>query len=164
MPRQRSDLLSADSDEAALREIELPLAHPEASARHINTEFYYSIPIRRIYRTYTIYGPGREPPAYMEWLKQREPEVLWAYDAAGKPLRAPPLRTKEDCIRAGEMVFDAAISADEFEVEALRNPQTYRAAGMPVAKDGAMPFQRDAIRMKGVVEAETCCARVAIPG
>jgi hypothetical protein len=139
-------------DEAALREIETPLARREASARHISSEFYYHIPIRPIYRSYTIYAPGHEPPGYMDWLKQREPEVLWDYDAAGKPLHAPPLRTREDWIRAGEMVFDAPLSADEFEVEALRDLQTYRAAGMPVAKDGTMPFQRYVIRKKGVVE------------
>jgi hypothetical protein len=38
------------------------------------------------------------------------------------------------------MVFDAPISADDFEVEALGNAETYRAAEMPVAKDGTIPF------------------------
>jgi hypothetical protein len=95
----------------------------------------------------------------MEWLKGREPEVLWDYDAAGKPVHAPPLQTKDDWIRAGEMVFDAAISADDFEVEALRDAQTYRIAGMPVAKDGTMPFQRYVIRKKGLVEVgDSSCA------
>jgi len=146
-------------DEAALREIEAPLARREASPRHVTSEFYYRIPTRPIYRSYTIYAPGHEPADYMDWLKQREPEVLWDYDVAGKQLHAPPLRTKEDWIRAGEMVFDAPLSADEFEVEALRDLQTYRRAGMPVAKDGTVPFQRYVIRKKGVVEVgDSSCA------
>jgi hypothetical protein len=146
-------------DEGALHDVELPLVRPETSAQHIRSEFYYRIPIRPIYRTYAIYAPGHEPPGYMEFLKQREPEILWDYDLAGNRLHAPPLRTRQDWIRAGEMVFDAPISEDEFEVEALRNTQTYRAAGMPVAKDGTMPFQRYVIRKKGVVEVgDSSCA------
>lgn len=139
-------------DQAAIHDLELPLARPEASARHITSEFYYQIPIRPIFRSYAIYAPGHEPPGYMESLKQREPEILWDYDPTGNLLHAPPLRTRQDWIRAGEMVFDAPLSADAFEVEALGNPQTYRAAGMPVAKDGTMPFQRYVIRKKGMVE------------
>ena len=146
-------------DEAGLHNVELRLARPEASARHIRSEFYYRIPIRPIYRTYPIYAPGREPPGYLESLKQREPEILWDYDPAGNLLHAPPLRTSQDWIRAGEMVFDAPISADDFEVEALGNAETYRAAGMPVAKDGTMPFQRYVIRKKGMVEVgDASCA------
>lgn len=45
-------------DELALHDLESPLARPEASARHIRSEFYYRIPIRPIYRTYAIYAPG----------------------------------------------------------------------------------------------------------
>ena len=146
-------------DEAALHDLELPLARQEASARHIRSEFYYRIPIRPIYRSYTIYAPGHEPPGYMKSLKQREPEILWDYDPAGNPRHVPPLRTRQDWIRAGEMVFDAPIATDDFEVEALRNAQTYRAAGMPVAKDGTMPFKRYVIRKKGVIEVgDVSCA------
>jgi hypothetical protein len=57
------------------------------------------------------------------------------------------------------MVSDAPISADDFEVEALRNARTYRAAGMPVANDGTMPFQRYVIGKKGVIEVgDSSCA------
>jgi hypothetical protein len=57
------------------------------------------------------------------------------------------------------MVFEAPLSGDEFEVDALRDQQTYRAAGMPVANDGTMPFQRYIVRKKGVVEVgDSSCA------
>src|SRR5206468_8564093 len=76
----------------------------------------------------------------------------WDYDAGGTPLHSPPLRTREDWIKAGEIVFSAPISWDAFEVDTLRNAVVYRSSGMPVAKDGLMPFQRYVIRKKGQVE------------
>jgi hypothetical protein len=146
-------------DDEALRRLEVPLADAKASARHLTADYYYRIPIRRIYRSYPLYGPGHEPSGYMEWLKQREPEILWDYDAKGLPLHSPPLRTREDWIRAGEIVFDAPIAYDAFEVEVLRNPAVYQSSGMPVAKDGLMPFQRYSIRKKGQVEVgDASCA------
>jgi len=139
-------------DNEALQSLEVPLTHAEASARHITADHYYNIPIRRIYRSYPIYAPGHEPRAYMEWLRGRNPEVVWDYDASGRTLHSPPLRTPEDWIKAGEIVFSAPISWDAFEVDTLRNAIVYGDSGMPVAKDGSMPFQRYVIRKKGQVE------------
>ena len=33
---------------------------------------------------YPVYAPGREPEGYMDWLKQREPEIVWN-DAGHRP-------------------------------------------------------------------------------
>jgi hypothetical protein len=139
-------------DDEALRRLEVPLADAKASARHITADYYYRIPIRRIYRSYPLYSPGHEPAGYMEWLRDREPEVIWDYDTNRTPLHSPPLRTREDWIRAGEIVFDAPIAWDDFEVAALRSATVYQSSGMPVAKDGLMPFQRYVIRKKGQIE------------
>jgi ribosomal protein L19 len=139
-------------NDEALKRLEVPLTHAEASARHIAADYYYKIPVRRIYRSYPIYSPGHEPAGYMEWLRGREPEVVWDYDAGGRPLHSPPLRTREDWIKAGEIVFSAPISWDAFEVDTLRNAIVYRSSGMPVTKDGLMRFQGYVIRKKGQVE------------
>jgi hypothetical protein len=136
-------------NDEALRGLEVPLADAYASALHITADYYYKIPIRRIYRSYPLYSPGHEPAGYMKWLRGREPEVVWDYDATGTPLHAPPLRTREDWIRAGEIVFDAPISWDAFEVETLRNATVYRSSGMPVAKNGLMPFKGTPSERKG---------------
>jgi hypothetical protein len=59
---------------------------------------YYAQPVRPVYRSYPVYVEGREPAGYLDWLKQREPEII--FDPA-------KLKTKEDWIRAGQTVFEA---------------------------------------------------------
>src|SRR4051794_18500132 len=66
----------------------LPLSYGKP-ANYMSAEEYYRIPARTIFRTYPIYRPDREPPDYVKWLKEREPEI--AFDAA-------KLKTKQDWI------------------------------------------------------------------
>src|ERR1700760_1603772 len=77
-------------DETAISTIEVPLSHPEYSPKHISADFYYKMPVRPIYESYPVYHPDREPPGYIDWLKQREPRLLWD---------TSKLRTREDWIR-----------------------------------------------------------------
>jgi hypothetical protein len=100
----------------------------------------------KIYRSYPIYAPGREPVGYMERLNWVEPQVI--FDAS-------QLRTKEDWRRAGELVFDAPIQYDAGAIISsalVRDPEWYKQAGVPVTSEGLMPFARYVIRKKGVVE------------
>jgi hypothetical protein len=120
--------------------------------------------VRPIYKSYPVYAPGHEPPRFMEWLKQQKPVVIW--DDKG---HAPPLKTEADWIRAGGIVFDAPIGWDASEVSMMRDPETYKKTGTPVANDGTMPFQRYVIRKKGQVEVgddacATCHTRVMLNG
>ncbi len=85
----------ADRDVAGF---EVPLIHPDRSPRYMTEKEYYALPVRPIYRSYPVYAEGHEPAGYLDWLKQREPEVI--FDAA-------TLRTKEDWIQAGRIVFEA---------------------------------------------------------
>jgi hypothetical protein len=142
--------------------LEVPLAKPNYSPTHISEQTYYQIPARVIYKSYPVYHPSREPKGYMEWLKQQEPEI--AFDAAA-------LKTREDWIRAGELVFNAPTSFGPvfFSAANVRDPSFYKAAGMPVAKDGTVPFARWIIRRKGEVElgsmgCNTCHTRVMADG
>src|SRR5688572_18623921 len=131
-------------DDEALASLEIPLAEPEASAVHVFSDYYYRIPARTIYKSYPVYAPGREPAGYMEWLKQQEPEI--AFDAS-------QLKTLKEWVRAGETVFDAPIGLGaNFKVSQVRDPAWYEKTGVPVAKDGTMPFSRYVIRKKGEVE------------
>src|SRR5258706_5312144 len=148
-----------DSDVAAL---EAPLANPKYSPVHISEEAYYRIPARVFYKSYPVYHPDREPAGYMEWLRKQEPAI--AFDPS-------TLKTREDWVKAGEMVFNAPTSHNPvfFSAENLRDPSFYKTAGMPVAKDGTIPFARWIIRKKGTVElgsmgCNTCHTRVLDDG
>src|SRR5262245_37519207 len=45
----------------AIGALEVPLANPVGSPRHVTAEYYYRIPVAPIYKTYSVYAPGREP-------------------------------------------------------------------------------------------------------
>jgi hypothetical protein len=48
-------------DDAAMATLEVPLANPVGSPIPVSAEYYYSIPVRPIYKQYAVYAPGREP-------------------------------------------------------------------------------------------------------
>jgi hypothetical protein len=129
-------------DDAAVESMELPLAQRDRSPRYMTSAEYYALKVRPIYRSYPVYAPGREPAGYLESLKQKDPEVL--FDPA-------KLRTKEDWIRAGKLVFESETAF--FAISAT--PITPRAT-CPVASDGALvcfdPGTRYYVRKKGEVE------------
>jgi hypothetical protein len=137
-------------DDHAIATIEVPLANPAGSPKHVSSDFYYRIPVRPIYKTYPVYAPGHDPEGYMDWLKQREPEIVW--DDAG---RKPSLSTESDWIAAGEAIFDAPIYYTNHRVVALadvRNPEWSQTTGAPVAGDGTLPYVRYVVRQKGTVD------------
>ncbi len=136
-------------DDTALAALEVPLANPIGSPKHVPADYYYKIPARPIYKQYSLYAPDREPPGYMDWLKQQEPVIVWG-EVNGKRV-APPLKTEADWIKAGEMVFDSVLAfAPVLPPPVAR--EFYRAGGRPVAADGVDPFAACVIRQKGKVE------------
>jgi hypothetical protein len=148
-------------DDEAVASMEVPLANPDRTPKHISSEYYYKMVERVFYKSYPVYAPGKEPPGYMDWLKQQEPEI--AFDAT-------KLKTKEDWIKAGELVFEAPIAyAPTFQGGDPRDPEWYKKTGTPVTRDGIMPFSRYVIREKGTIElgqasCATCHTRVLPDG
>ena len=139
-------------DDVAISQLEVPLANPIGSPKHITADYYYKIPVRPIYKQYPVYAPGREPAGYLDWLKQQEPVILWN-DAGVKP----ELATETDWLKAGEVVFDAPIlysieNKGGFQMEDVRNSAWYEKSGMPLTPDGVLPFMHYVIREKGRVE------------
>ena len=57
--------------------LELPLADPSVSPKHVPADYYYRIPVRPIYKSYPVYAPGKEPQGYREWLKKQQPETVF---------------------------------------------------------------------------------------
>jgi hypothetical protein len=138
-------------DDAAMSTLEIPLANPIGSPKHVSADYYYKIPARPIYKSYPIYAPGHEPPGYLDWLKQQEPRIIW--DDAG---HRPQLQTEADWIAAGEIVFDAPTGYQGVRAIAtasdVRNPTWWSSVGAQFAKDGTLPGYRYVIRTKGQVE------------
>lgn len=138
-------------DDEAMARLEIPMAHPIGSPKHVSADYYYKIPVRPIYKQYPVYAPGREPAGYMDRLKQQEPVILWN-DAS----RRPELRTEADWIKAGELVFDSPIIYAEeigfFALPNVRDSAWYEKSGMPITPDGVLPFMSYVIREKGKVE------------
>lgn len=83
-------------DDQEVAGLETPFAQRDRSPRYISAEEYYKLKPRSIYRSYPAYAAGREPAGYREWLKQREPEII--FDPS-------KLRTKADWIAAGKNRF-----------------------------------------------------------
>jgi len=149
-------------EKGAVDTLELPLADREFSPIHVDETAYYRIPERVIYESYPVYAPGFEPAGYVERLKTVDPKM--AFDPS-------ILSTQQQWEAAGAIVFNAPTSLHPvfFTAENLRDPNFFRKTGMPVAKDGTIPFARWVVRRKGVVElgsmnCATCHTRVLKDG
>ncbi|HKQ74610.1 MAG TPA: hypothetical protein VJ810_13040 [Blastocatellia bacterium] len=132
-------------DEQAMQSLELPLADAAASPKHISADYYYRIPVRPIYKSYTIYHPDKEPAGYLDSLRKQEPEIV--FDAS-------KLNTEEDWIKAGEIVFDSPIEfvSSGILFSEIRGRAWFSKNRVPVTKDGIFPFMRYVVREKGKVE------------
>jgi hypothetical protein len=132
-------------DTQSLEGFELPLANRAASPKHISAAYYYSMPVRPIYKSYPIYHPANEPNGYFESLKQKSPDVI--FDES-------KLNTEDDWIRAGEMVFDAPVEllSEGQLFTQVRNAGWYDKTRIPITKDGIFPFMRYVVRERGKVE------------
>ena len=146
-------------DDEATATLEVPLANLVGSPKHVSADYYYRIPVPPIYKSYPAYAPGHKPPGYSDWLKQLEPVIVW--DEAG---HAQPLKTDADWIQAGEIVFDAPIDFDRFvTVAEIGDPVWYEKIGVPVAKDGTIPFVRYVVRKKGTVKVGQLSCATCLP-
>lgn len=136
-------------DDDALASLELPLADPKATPVHVPAAYYYRLPVRKLYKSYNVYAPGREPPGYLDRLKQTEPVEI-ATDFS-------QLRNDADWIAVGEAVFQAPIDPEAdrnvlITRANLADARWYQKVGVPITKEGIVPFARYVIRKKGAVE------------
>ena len=119
--------------------MQTPLRDPTRTPKHMSSGAYNRIPAAPRLQDLSRVCAGREPAGYMERLRQVEPEIVFtraSYPRLGK---------------AGEAIFDAPTLFANPD-QALVNPQSFPAAGVPVAADGTYPFVRYVIRKKGEVE------------
>jgi hypothetical protein len=93
--RQRAAPVPTTWEDKAIAGLEVPLANPVGSPKHVAAEYYYRIPVAPIYKVYPVYAPGREPAGYWERLTHQDPEIAW--DDAG---HRPVLASDADWVRA----------------------------------------------------------------
>ena len=89
-PPPKRFVTPATWDDKLMDRVEIPLAKPVGSPKHVSADYYYRIPVRPVYRQYPVYAPGREPAGYLEELKRKEPVIIW--DGAAQRLRSKPIR------------------------------------------------------------------------
>ncbi len=131
-------------DDQEVKLFELPLARPERSPRYASSDEYYAFKVRPVYHGYPVYFPGKEPAGYLDTLRQKEPEIVF------DPGR---LRTEEDWIRAGELVFNAPATYQVFTDEVKADLDAYyRASQIHATREGMLPYFQYVVRKKGVVE------------
>ncbi len=148
-------------DDEAMANLEVPLADPAHSPKHVSADYYYRIPVRPIYKSYPVFAPGKEPSGYQEWLRQQRPEEV---------MNLSKLKTEADWLKAGEIVFDAPTFYDVLvNTTDVKDPSWYEKTGVRLAKDGTLPYFRYVVREKGKVELGTlscamCHTRVMADG
>ena len=93
--------------------IDLPLATSFVTPRYPSASYYYSIPELVIYKSYPSRPPsGMSEGQYLDWVGKQEPEIAF---------HSERLRTQQDWIRAGELVFYAPMSFIAVGVRGGRN-------------------------------------------
>ena len=128
-----------------LGDYELPLATLARTPSHVPRDYYYALPERRVYKSYPVYHPDREPAGYMDRLRAAEPEIV--FDAAR-------IRTDADWIAAGRLVFEMPIDVNGpiLRSSHVRDRAWYEKHRVPVAADGTMPYARWVVRETGKVD------------
>jgi hypothetical protein len=75
--QQPTNVIPKTWDTNAIESFQMPLADPRVSTKFISSSYYYSMPVRPIYKSYEVYRQDREPRGYMDQLKRKEPQVIF---------------------------------------------------------------------------------------
>jgi hypothetical protein len=64
-------------DDRVVASVTLPSAIPGTRTLYLSSDYYYRIPERPVRKSYPFYAPGKGPAGYIDWLKTREPEIVF---------------------------------------------------------------------------------------
>lgn len=147
-------------DEEALVSMTLPAAIPGTRILYVSAQYYYSIPEAPAWKSYPVYAPGREPQGYLEWLKTREPELVFDLSA---------MREEKDWTKAGEVIFQTPYESVPLAKSPVRDPDWFNKLNPPLTKDWAITAFRYIIRRRGEIEVgggscASCHSRVLSDG
>jgi hypothetical protein len=123
--------------------MELPLAGLGEPPQHLPREYYERIPVRKVYRSYPIYHPDKQPAGYLAWLRQQEPQLL---------LEGSMPRTEAEWVAAGEAVFHTSDAQSATSLADVQDRAWYQRLRVPVGNDGLLPMLRYVVRERGKIE------------
>ncbi len=125
----------------------LPYADTSIRMEFVTEEYYDQIPERVSYKTYPFYMPGSEPEGYYDSLASIDPVVNF---------KEEDLKTEEDWIRAGELIYDMPMNFIPLDSAMLvllpAIAARWKATGILPNKKGIIPFVAISIRKKGKPE------------
>jgi len=133
-------------DVERIHSMHLPFPDTSVHINPVSEEYYYQLPERVAYKSYPFYMPGKEPKGYFDWLRQQQPEIIF---------NADNIKTEEDWIKAGEIVYDLPElyePIDSTYLAELPELAKHWSKFIPVTKDGAIPFLSIVVRQKGKIE------------
>jgi cytochrome c553 len=129
-----------------------PLAGLNKPPEMLPEAAYYALPENNL-KTYPVYTVDKEPPNYLDWLKQQDPKPL---------VEVEKLHTEADWIAAGKEVFFGRelprFSGSEDNLQIIRNPKIMAAYRVQTTAEGLVIGLRYVVREKGKVElgTDTC--------
>jgi hypothetical protein len=93
-------------DTKAIENFHLPPPDTTVVIKYAPREYYQSLPEHVIYKTFPVYVSEFEAPGYLDSLRHLEPEIT--FDPS-------TLKTREDWIKAGELVFNWPVAYTPFK-------------------------------------------------
>lgn len=128
-------------DLAALKKSHVPPPDSTVKVEFASEEYYNALPDHVIYKTYPLYVREFEKPGYLDSLRKLEPEIV--FDAT-------KIKTQEDWIKAGELVFHWPVAYSPVEGSQSGVTQSlFQNANGKITPDGIYPFSRYVLTEKG---------------
>ena len=138
-------------DMEAIKKFHLPPPDSTVEVKYASEEYYNSLPDHVLYKTFPMYIREFEKPGYLDSLRNLKPEIT--FDVT-------KLKTKEDWIKAGELVFNwpVAYSPVDGKVAQLKQSDFANGNGKITSK-GIYPFSQYILNQEGkLVVGSLSCA------
>jgi hypothetical protein len=130
-------------DLVAIKKFHLPPPDSTVKISYAPEAYYNSLPEHVIYKTFPVLAREFENPGYLDSLRTLEPEI--AFDTS-------TLKTEEDWIKAGELVFNWPVAYTPYGGKSGRlGKDDFKNGNGRITSNGVYPFNRYVILEKGKV-------------
>ena len=127
----------------AIKEFHLPPPDTTVKVVYASEEYYNSLPEHVITKSFPLYVREFEKPGYIDSLRKLKPEVIF------DPAR---LRTPEDWIKAGEIVFNWPVAYSPVTGgTSTIDSAMFRGNNGRFTREGVYPFSRYILDEKGTL-------------